>query len=225
MLEGHRDRLYTRFLNGNYLSDVEILEMLLFYTIQVKDVKPIARRLLDCFGSVDGVIEAPASALMNIEGVGKKTASFFKLLDRLDRRVGTTEKQSFLNLALTSKYMGEYFNGLLSEKFVVVLLSKNGDVLERIVFTDNEAYHVNIDIKKIVTEVSRVNPYGIIIAHNHLSGNITPSLSDDETTKKILIVMNAQRVRVHDHLIFSNGEFYSYSNSGKLDTLMEEINI
>ena len=84
MHEGHRQRVYNRFLTDpTSLSEVELVELMLFYSIQVRDVKPIAYRLIERFGTLRGVIEAPIEALRNVEGVGEKTVSFFKLMDML----------------------------------------------------------------------------------------------------------------------------------------------
>ncbi|MBK1643898.1 hypothetical protein CKO25_04320 [Thiocapsa imhoffii] len=87
-LEGHRQRLRDRF-NGSVLSafeDHEVLELLLTYAVPRKDVKPIARALLDRFGALSNVLDTPAAELAKIDGIGDSAATLLNLMPALTRR-------------------------------------------------------------------------------------------------------------------------------------------
>ena len=73
--EGHRERLRQRFLAEglDQFTDVQVLEILLFYCIARKDTNPIAHALLDHFGSLSQVLEAPMEELCKVEGIGENT--------------------------------------------------------------------------------------------------------------------------------------------------------
>ena len=76
--EGHRDRLRARFLEEGLenITEIQVLELLLFYCIPRKDTNPIAHALLERFGSLPGVLEAPVSELKKVPGMGEASATF-----------------------------------------------------------------------------------------------------------------------------------------------------
>ena len=82
MHDGHRKRLRQRFLEEglDHFTDVQVLELLLFYCIARQDTNPIAHRLLEHFGSLSRVLEAPVAELCKVEGVGENTAIFLRLV-------------------------------------------------------------------------------------------------------------------------------------------------
>src|SRR5437867_2603808 len=83
--EGHRQRLKQRFLAGDEgaFSDETLLELLLFYAIPQRDVRPLAHGLLERFGSLGGVLAADPSSLCEVDGIKESTAALLKVVDRL----------------------------------------------------------------------------------------------------------------------------------------------
>ena len=224
MAAGHRERVYTRFLNGDEkISELDIMELLLFYCVPVKDVKPLATRLLKRLGSVNAVISANPGVLTSVEGVGKKTAAFFEVLRLLDKHVAEPVKPKITNVVETVRYFTEYFEGMETEQFVVVLLSEQGDVLDTVIFAGEERDRVNVDLQRFSVEVGRVRPFSAVIAHNHPSGSVRPSVADDVATKKILTILNAQAVNLLDHIIVSEDDYFSYHSADKISKLREEL--
>ena len=127
MHEGHRKRLRETFLkNGldNFQSH-NVLEMLLFYTIPRSDTNETAHRLMDRFGSLSAVLEAPVDELMKVKGVGERTAAFLHLIPEITR-VYLKDKQENIKVLDTPEkvaaYLLPYFVGKTKENIVLLCL-------------------------------------------------------------------------------------------------------
>ena len=92
-LKDHRKRLRDRFLAGGAqaMQDYEILELVLFRAIPRQDVKPLAQRLLNVFGSFNAVISAPISRLTEIKGVGESVAQELKIVEAAAHRLAQSQ--------------------------------------------------------------------------------------------------------------------------------------
>lgn len=217
MHEGHRGRVRDRYNNGERFNELETLEFLLFYCIPRRDVKPLAKELLNKYGSIKGVVKA-AEELESIEGISQKTLVFFKLLRDVYESPEVEEQENITSLsvkAMVEKFK-EYFSNFESEQFAAIMMGKNGEELHRMFFTDNKRATVSIDVQELMRYVSKIRPHAVIIAHNHVSGSVMPSIEDDISTKRIAIMLNAQGVNFYDHIIFTEDDYYSYHMSGKL---------
>ena len=86
--DGHRKRLKERFLKGGMdgLSDINCLELLLFYALPRRDTNPIAHALLEQFGSLSGVLDAPPEQLQKISGISEHAATLLHTIPQLARR-------------------------------------------------------------------------------------------------------------------------------------------
>ncbi|MBQ9481794.1 MAG: RadC family protein [Clostridia bacterium] len=226
MHEGHRERLYAKFIEGDTsLTELETTEFLLCFSIARTDVKPLAAKLLESFGSLEGIFNATPEELMNVKGVGKKTAAFFKVMGDLIRSYNPSRSEEKTpNVYNTVMFFKEYFKNVETEQLVVALLGKNGEVIRKFIYTDYSRSEVNVNIKEIAAEIARIAPHSAVMAHNHFSGNVHPSLADDLTTRRIALMMNVHGVILYDHLIFCGDDYYSYHITGRLDKIKEEIN-
>ena len=226
MHEGHRERLYTRFLECDpTLTDVETIELLLCYSIARMDVKPIAKELIEIYGSVRGVIEAPAAALMHVKGMGKKSVVLFKIFGKIMNDAMNKETYySILNVNDAACFFRNMFVGLKTEKFAMLLMANDGRVLDRTMYSDNLQKEVNVNLSEILLKVAEVSPDYAIIAHNHPSGSVYPSEYEDISTKKIAISLGVQNVRLQDHLIISNDSYFSYREEGRMDEIWDTLN-
>ncbi len=222
--EGHRARMYQRFLSGDMaMGDVEITEMLLFYCIPHKDVKPLAKELLKCFGTVQGVINAPAEALLKVKGVGEKTATFFKIIAEIVSRGAVEEVKRPPSASGMVEHLKKMFKDENKEILVIMLLGKNDEILHTFTYTENKRTEINVSLNDLAVEVAAVKPQAAVMAHNHLGGIVTPSDADDMTTRKIMFMLGVQGVTLYDHFIFCGDEYYSYYISGRLDDLKASV--
>ena len=137
MHEGHRERLISKLIGGNtLLSDHEILEILLFYTIPRKNVNDLAHRLINSFGSLQGCFSADYHSLLSIEGVGHKTATFIVTLGEIQARVekNNNELPTIFSFDSCKQMLINSFRGATEEKFAALFLDKQGKIIFRKIF-------------------------------------------------------------------------------------------
>lgn len=210
----HRERLKKKFIL--YGLDVfethEILELILFYAIPRKDTNLIAHELLNRFGTIHGVFEAPISSLKQINGIGREAACFIKLLLNFVRiytssknfEVNKFNSREELNERITLQFIGRY------DEFIAIILTdmKNKLVYEGIV-SQGSCNSVEIHIRKIIELIALYNASGIIFAHNHPSGLAIPSREDIETTKQLQQIFEIMNVKFIDHVIVADDDYIS----------------
>ncbi len=222
MHDGHRLRIRKKFiLNGfDNFEDHEILELALFYAIPRKNTNVIAHELLDKFGTVDAVFDAPMNMLKEVEGIGESAAVFIKMISGLariymERKFKNIEKvpnMSDINDKITFKFIGR-----TEELVVIVLLDAKGKVLYEGVVNKGTVNAVDIYARKIIELIVLYNASSVIIAHNHPSGFAVPSVEDIESTSKLNKVLKSMHVELLDHIIVADGDYVSLRDCGMKD--------
>ncbi len=221
---GHRQRLLKKF-NDEILSESEQLEILLFNAMPRRNTSDIAHRLLARFGSIEGVLVAPMSALKEVDGLGNSLASYLRIvgtylekgLRSVARRVdGTFASEEFI------KSIRPLYENLETETLTAYCIDKTGKVFKEYRFTDEKEGGVQVSSRELVWLLHDSRPMGIVLVHNHPDGGVDPSEQDDESTKKAESICFAYGVAFYDHVIFANGSHYSYYVSGRLPLLERE---
>ena len=188
MHEGHRQRMYEKVeKNAAALCDHELLEALLFNAYPRVNTNPIAHALIDSFGSLAGVFEASVEQLTTVRGVGKNIAVYIKIVAECAGRVKS------LNAGIAVLKTHEDFKNFTAvrmrgkgeEILEFYCLEKNGKVKRIFSYTDGEPNKVEMETSKITYVIATEKPYGLLVAHNHLSGSPTPSLNDDRFTAQL----------------------------------------
>jgi len=164
--------------------------------------------------------------LTDIEGVGEKTVAFFKLLQMLMPTVDREDEAESRNSSIQAvkDMFIDLFAGATEEMMYFCLLDKDEVIISKMLITDFKRTQVKFDMKELVDEINRVHPFSCIIAHNHLSGNTTPSIADNLATQSIAFMLNVQNVMFYDHLIISGCNYFSYYGSGQLAKIKEALN-
>ena len=224
---GHRERMKSLFLkNGlDYFEPHTVLELLLYYSIPLRDTNPIAHSLLEKFGSLSGVFDAPIEELLKVEGVGKATAVLIKLIPQICRRYQEDldrDKNVIFSYDEAGRYLVKKFIGRQNEVVVLMLLDSKSRVVYCDVVNEGTATAANIYIKKIVRLCVQYNAVYAVLSHNHPSGNCLPSKQDMETTRWVFEAMNTVEVRLLDHIIVSGGDFLSMAKSQILPELFNQ---
>lgn len=211
---GHRERLRKKFLRGDIdgLEDHEILELALFYAIPRKDTNEIAHELLERFGSVSAIFDAPINALKEVKGVGENVALFIKLICSLTRLYH--ERKYCNNKKCPST---EEINNLLVRKFIgrneeavaIVLLDAKGKILFEGIINKGSVNGVDLYIRKMIELVTLYNASSLIMAHNHPSGIAVPSPDDLKSTEKIYDLFKSMCVTMLDHIIVADNDYIS----------------
>ena len=219
--EGHRQRLRAAFqaaeLEG--FSDVEVLELLLTFTIPRKDVNPLAHRLLEEFGSLHRVFEAPASQLLRVPGVGERTAQLIRFCPALWRRQEQSrsrEKKCLRNTGEIGQYLTALSEGLREERAWLLCLDARGCVLECRQVCTGAVNAVNLPLRKLVETALLANASVAVLAHNHTNGLMIPSMEDLEYTREAARALELVEVRLLDHIILGHRDYLSMRSSGMM---------
>ena len=219
MHDGHRRRIRERFrLDGiEGFAPHEVLELLLFYARARGDVNPLAHRLLDTFGSLKGVLEAPVDQLCAVEGVGEETATLISLMVPLFRRYEMClceEQKRLVRFSDVQEYCRALLIGLRRERFYVISVSAKMRVLGQRIVGEGSLAEVPAYPRLVVETALNYNAYGVILCHNHPGGEAVPSLGDVDVTRALESVLSKLGIALMDHIIVADGESYSMALHG-----------
>lgn len=218
---GHRARLRERFEKSpSALADYELLEMLLCIILPRKDVKPIAKDLLRQFGSIQQLICADLTQLINCPGIGKTTALAVKLVHQIFQRVLQDELKSKKLLSDYDRLI-EYLKIAMAyksiEQFRVLFLDKNYQLIRDQELQQGTVDYVSLYIREVIKICLDLHATSIILVHNHPSGDTTPSRADLLTTRTLLVAAKQVEIELLDHIIIGKHGFYSFRREGLFD--------
>lgn len=229
--KGHRQRLKDKVRKAglNYLSEHEILELLLTYTIPQKDTNPLAHSLIDSYSSLSDCIDADYYDLMKIKGIGEETALFFKILSSLID-IYKDNKQSNKDVFVRNTkdaviYFRKHFNIKPKEFMAIICISKLGRIVNRIMFDGYDDTEVKFNTKLMAEKLTISKTNSIFIFHTHPKGSPTPSAADIEATIRIQTLCEALGISVSDHIIFTEENHFSFRNADLLVRLHRQNHI
>lgn len=217
--DGHRQRLKERFaLEGlDNFNELQVLELLLFYVIPRQDTNPIAHRLLDRFGSLSQVLEAPAGELERVPGIGQNAAAFLHLIRETCRyyQVNRVKQEKILNTTEKCiQCLTPYFVGRRNETVFLLCLDAKCKLLSCKEVAEGSVNSASISPRRIVEMALAVNATTVVLAHNHPSGIAVPSHEDVQTTHRIASALQTVEIMLADHVILADGDCVSLAQSG-----------
>ena len=220
--DGHRDRMRSQLKTGGMdsLSDVQALEVLLYYAIPRQDTNLIAHRLLDRFGSLSGALEAPREELLKIDGMGERAAELLELFVLLERRhfLDRAKASRLLNsTAKCGQYLVPYFFGEKEEVVYLLCLDAKCKPLDCVLVHRGAVNTAEVSVRKIVKTALDANATSVVLAHNHTSGIALPSPEDRQTTKLVQQALAAVGIPLADHIIVADDDFVSLADDGILE--------
>lgn len=203
---GHRERLRARFQEAGVdaLPDYELLELLLFRSIPQRDVKPLAKELIQRFGSFAEVLGAPASRLTEVKGVGDGVALDLKIVAAALQRMakGKVAKRPVLSSwSSVIDYCRMAMAFAEREQFRILFLDKKNAVIADEVQQTGTVDHTPVYPREVVKRALELSASAIILVHNHPSGDPTPSRADILMTQQIIETAKPLGIAVHDHII------------------------
>jgi DNA repair protein RadC len=218
---GHRARLRQRFLTGGpgALQDYELLELLLTFAIPYSDVKPLAKRLIEHFGSFNQVFDAPADALMEVTGLREYSAVLIKLVKACSEyalKAEALKRQQISSLSALIDYCRTAMGGLADEQFRVIFLNSQNEVMAEEIVQEGTVNQTVVYPRKVLELALKHKATGLILVHNHPSGNLSPSASDQELTRALVKASKALSLIVHDHLIIGRHGYFSLAEHNLL---------
>ena len=220
--EGHRERMRKQLKTSGMdsLSDVQVLEMLLYYAAPRGDTNPAAHALLKRFGTLDGVFSAPETELRKIDGVGEAAAQLLLLVPQVARRCLMSRSTQIQVLDTTSKcgqYLLPFFHGEREEVVYLLCLDAKCKALDCVPIHRGGVNVASIAARKVVKTALDANATSVVLAHNHPSGLALPSQEDKQTTMVLKAALDAVGVVLADHIIVADDDFVSMRDDGILE--------
>jgi DNA repair protein RadC len=203
---GHRERLRGRFreAGSDAVSDYEMLELVLFRALPRRDVKPLAKILIEKFGSFAEVIAAPPQRLAEVAGLGESAITEFKIVEAAARRLARGEVKKRHVLGSWSAVL-EYCRAAMAfadkEQFRILFLDKRNQLIADEVQQVGTVDHTPVYPREVVKRALELSATAVILVHNHPSGDPTPSRADIQMTQQIVEVAKPLGIAVHDHII------------------------
>lgn len=218
---GHRQRLRNRFLKGGAaaLQDYELLELLLTFAIPQADVKPLAKRLIDHFGSFNAVLDASPQGLSEFMGLKEYSAVLIHLVKaclEFYLKQEALRRRQITSLTSLVDYCRTSMGGLTDEQFRVIFLNSQNEIIAEEVVQEGTVNQTVVYPRKVLELALKHKATGLILVHNHPSGHLTPSAADRELTRALVQASRTLNLTVHDHLIVSSHGYFSLAEHNML---------
>ena len=203
---GHRERLRERFRHtgGSALADYELLELVLFRLLPRRDTKPIAKAMIDRFGTFSEALAAPEPLLEEIEGLGPMAVTDLKIVLAAAQRFGRDrirERTVLDSWSVLVDYCRSQMAFEEKEQFRILFLDKKNGLVADEVQQVGTVDHTPVYTREVIKRSLELSASAIILVHNHPSGDPSPSNADIEMTKAIIDVATPLGITVHDHVI------------------------
>jgi len=220
-LKDHRKRLRERFLSGGIaaVADYELLELVLFRAIPRQDVKPLARSLLNEFGTFSDVLSAPCERLRQVTGVGDAVVTEIKLVEAAAHRLAQArviDRPAISGWQALLDYCRTTMSRRDTEQFRILFLDRKNTLIADEPQAQGTVDHVPVYPREVVKRALELNASALILVHNHPSGDPTPSEADISVTQQIETAARALSITLHDHLIIGAAEEFSFRSAGYL---------
>ena len=218
---GHRQRLRERFrkAGAEALADYELMEMVLFMANARGDVKPLAKTLIDRFGTFADTIAAPPERLSEVSGIGEASITSLKLIEAAALRLA---QQRVLNRPTLSSWQAlmDYCHASMAynttEQFRILFLDRKNMLIADEVQQKGTVDHTPVYPREVVKRALDLGASAIIMVHNHPSGDPTPSSADIEMTRKVVSAAKGLGISLHDHIVVGRGGNASFKSLGLL---------
>jgi DNA repair protein RadC len=219
---GHRERMREKLLTrgADALADYELLEMLLFLAFKKGDTKPLAKSVINRYGSFAHVLSASTQDLLDTPGLGPHSVTALKLVQASAIRLARAEMMEQPVLNNWDRLM-DYLAAVMArekvEQFRVLFLDTRNRLLADEAQARGTVNHTPVYPREVVKRALELHATAIILVHNHPSGDPTPSRDDVEMTCEIRDAARVLSIVLHDHIIVGNGRWLSFRREGLLD--------
>ncbi len=202
------------------LSDAELIAILIGSGNREESAVELARRILKSNDeNLIGLSRMGVKELMQFKGIGEaKAISIVAALElgRRRRYAEAAEKPAVRSSREVFEYFYAHLSDLHYEQFWIMLLNQANKVIRLVNISDGGLTGTVVDPKRVFKIALEYNACSLILCHNHPSGNLVPSESDIKLTSKMLDAGKALEIRVLDHLIIGDNDYYSFADEGQL---------
>lgn len=221
---GHRQRCREKFVScRDSMKDYELIEMILFFAFPRKDTKNIAKILMDKFKNITNLINADVDQLKSVNGIGDSVICVLKLFQEVHLRMlkeNIEEDDIKLNsIANVVKYCKSKIGHLVHEEVLILFIDNSGNLVYEDVISSGSVNEVNVYKNLIITKATQNGACGIIMVHNHPSGNSKPSQADIELTAEMYKLLKQVKMDLVDHIIVSRNDIYSFVERGMMNKI------
>ncbi len=215
--KGHRQRMRNLYLNEGIdnFNHHQALELLLFYAFPQRDTNPIAHKLIDQFGSISAVFDAPIVQLKRF-GLTDNTIALLKLIPDFSR-IYNMDRTDYNSKRIEISELCEYFRpkfiGRTNEVLYLLLMDGKYKELYCGIVSKGSINTTDVPITKIIENAVYYNAEYVAIAHNHPDGIALPSQADIKTTKTIYDTLKLMNKHLVDHIIVCDDDQISLAQS------------
>ena len=218
---GHRERLRERFLKAGVdgVQDYELLELVLFRAIPRRDVKPLAKELIEKFGGFAETLSAPISRLTEVKGVSDNVATELKIVQAASIKLAQERILNRPVIASWDALIAYCRSAQADEKvelFRILFLDKKNILIADEIQQRGTVDHTPVYPREVIKRALELGASAIILVHNHPSGDPTPSVADVEMTTQIVNAGKPLDIRIHDHLVIGHKRETSFKSLGLL---------
>lgn len=225
---GHRQRLRDKFLERGVdaLSDAEVIELLLTFGTPRSDCKGPARTALKQFKTLPAVLDARPETLKTIKGLGPKNIFALQFIQGVARRY-LQQRICGKNYISSSRDVADYLihamRGLEHEVFMVVFLDAAHAVIDTEILSEGTVSVNTVYPRELIKSALSHNASALVVAHNHPSGSLKPSIQDKKLTKTLYLACSFMQINLLDHLIIGEGETtYSFADHGLMAAIQDD---
>ena len=209
----HRKRMKERFLleGLEHFEPHNILELLLFYSVPQKDTNETAHLLIERFGSLRGVLDAPFEELCRVPGIKEHSATLIKLIPALARVYAageTAEKPVLKTKEDIGRYLAAHYLGITKETVYMLLLDNKFSAIDFIKIHEGSVNSSAITVRRLVELAMLKGASMVIISHNHPSGTAFPSSDDIHTTILLQNAFNTVEIPLIGHYIIAGDKYF-----------------
>jgi len=216
---GHRERLRRRFRDAgaDAVPDYELIELILLRAAPRRDTKPLAKALLDRFGTFAEALNAPDELLREVPGIGEAAITELRLVRAAAIRLmrgEVLERPVLSSWSQVLDYCRASMGFETKEQFRILFLDKRNQIIADEVQQTGTVDHTPVYVREVVKRALELSSTAIVLVHNHPSGDPTPSRADIEMTKQIVTAAKPLGVLVHDHIIVGKQGHASFRGLG-----------
>lgn len=218
-VRGHRERLRARFVQHGFdgFHDYEVIELLLTYAIPRRDVKPVAKRLLQAFGTLAGVFDAPAVELAQVQGVGEKAAVFLNVVKQAELRYLASDlpgKKVFDRPERVKDHLRFLLQGRGMECFGAVFTDQQHRHRATQIMFEGMVDRTAVYPRNLMKRALELDAKGLILFHNHPGGTPRASEEDIALTRRMAEACDPLDIKLLDHFLIAGREVLSFKEEG-----------
>jgi DNA repair protein RadC len=202
------------------LSDAELLAILIGSgTPGLSAVDLMQQILRDCHNNLNTLGKMTIRELMDYKGVGEAKAITILAACELGKRRQMERPEERPDLGTATRiynYMHPVMQDLDVEEFWLLLMNQNYRLIKQVRLSHGGITEVAVDIRIIMREAVLANATILAVCHNHPSGNLNPSVQDNQLTATLQNACKLMRIHLLDHVIITDGAYFSYHEEGRI---------